>query len=463
MTLHKMCFLGVSVITGYLVGQALPTPKTAAVRKYATVSILDGPNACQPAGSFYGPHYGGQLCSVPAIPIPLLKQERRDLNFGMVSVAITGSTFVHGYSMPSPASATNHYMGITDDEGRHFALDMVTGAHMRIPITSSAPLWDSLDDDMLYYPSGSIWFKYSVAKDASNVLIDLTGKLQTISNGGSTHISSDNWTAYWSEPDHTVCALDFNSLKTYCADYMAPETRSSVLGWDFIDYSMVSDVDTGSGQRYVMLMASPSCGIWTVDMKNGVLKFLARGGENPKNQGFYQPNGNGDGRCDPGENCLNAPHGDLATIKGIQYFVTYAEMASVPCERDLVALPIAAGENMVAKRVTIAPLAYCSSAYEWPDIHVGCAAKTGACVISTETVGAAPYGNQIMLMQDLDHLVKLGYHYSQGIGSDNYWFQPRAGISPDGRYLIYDSNSGQADEGTGMSHEQVFLVPLTRR
>lgn len=441
-------------------------PTTTAVkpvRKYAAVSIWDGPNACQTAPSYYGPHYGGQLCGSQPIPTPALNQERRDFNFGMTSKAITGPTFVHGYSMPSPVSATNRYIGINDTEGRHFALDLVTGDSTRIPITSNAPLWDAANDDIVYYPSGTVWYRHSISTGASSVVADLTGRLQAIANGGSTHLSSDNWTAFWSEPDHQICAMDFGNGKTYCADYTAPETRSDRVGWDFIDYSMVSDVDLGSGQRYVMLMSSPACGIWTVDLSNGVLKFLARGGENPAYQGFYQPKANGDGHCDPGEYCLNAPHGDLTSIGGTQYFVTYVETSTTTCQRDLVALPIAAGENMVAKRITLAPLAFCSSPFEWPDVHVGCSPRTGACVASTETTNPAPYGNQIMLVQDLDHVIKLGYHYSRQTATDDYWFQARAAISPDGRYIVYDSTSGQPDEGNGFSHEQVFLVPLTRK
>lgn len=434
-------------------------------RPYATVSVLDGPDACQPGSSYYGLHYGGNICSVPQVPPGTPGTWFRDLNYGGSVTALTppGETWLHGYSLPSAFSATNRYVGVTDTNGNHYALDRVSGSRQRVPGNAATIFWDAANDDWLYYPNGRQWMRYSVSTGSSIVIADYSSKWTgNIQNGGSTHLSSDNWTAFWSNEDHLVCALDFTAQRTYCADFQAPETKSDKLPFDFIDYSVVTDVDAGSGKRYVMMMSAPALGGWSVDMAAGALHFEFRGGENPASQGFNQPTGNGDGLCDPGESCLNAPHGDATSIGGIQYFVTNVEMASTPCQRDLVALPIAQGAFMVARRTTILPLAFCSSLYDWPDIHVGCAGKTGACVISTETRGPSPMGNQVMLMQDLDHVVKLGFHHSQSVGSDTYWFQSRAGISSDGRYIVFDSNLGQPDQGNGFSHEQVFLMRTSR-
>jgi hypothetical protein len=436
--------------------------------KFAAVSVLDGPDACSPVAIPQSSELqvGGQLCFQPPSPSGLTPFA--DFNFGGVSQPLTppDKTFVHGYSLPSPISAQNRYVGVTDPAGNHYALDRITSAMVRIPGPTAAPMWDAANDDWFYFLSGSQVMRHSMTGGVDTVASDFTGKLTSLSQGGSTHLSSDNWLALWSEPEHTVCAVNLANGTQYCADYLAAETRAAVVPFTFVDFSMVTDIDTGTNKRYVMLVAYPSLGVWSVDMAGGKLHFESRGPEFLGSQGFNSWGaGNSDSICDPGENCLGAPHGDAANIAGRQYFVTYADTAGAgggSCERDLVAYPIAAGIDMITKRVLIVPMAYCSSAYDWPDFWVGCSPRGAGCVVSTASSGVAPYGNQLMFLRDLDHVIKLGFHRSQARGSDSYWWYPRAGISPDGRYIVYDSNLGRADEGNSMSHEQVFLMRTGR-
>lgn len=429
-----------------------------------SISVLNGPDACQPVLRPFSsqPHVGGQLCQVPAAGSVPLGGRLVDFNFGGTAVALTppDQTFVHGYSLPSPLSATNRYVGVTDTDGRHWALDRTSGAHIRIPGDSAAPMWDTSDDDVLYYlaPTRTQILKHSVSSGVDTVAAEFAGIAQHINNGGSTHNSSDGWTSVWSEPDHLVCAVSLANGAHYCADYLAPEVRADAVPFNFIDYSVITDIDLGTGKRYVLLMAAPSLAVWSVDQANGRLVFETRGPELLNAQGFNNPKGNQDGVCDAGENCLSAPHGDADMIDGVQYFVMMIDTAGEPCERTLVALPIAAGAAMVTKRVTVATFGYCSSAYDWPDYHIGCAPRTGACSISTTTNGAAPYGGQVLVMRDLTHLVKLSFHHSAPSGGDTYWYFPRAGISADGRYIVFDSNMGQPDAGNGFAHEQVFIM-----
>lgn len=436
--------------------------------KFAAVTVFDGPDVCMPVAIPFSSelHVGGQMCSPGAVPSGLVPFT--DFNFGGNSVPLTPAdkTFVHGYSLPSPISAHNRYVGVTDPAGNHFALDRTNAVITRIPGGNAAPMWDAQNDDWFYYLAGPQVMRHAMSGGAETVTSDFTGKLTALSNGGSTHTSGDNWLAAWSEPEHTVCAVDLNSGKQYCADYLAAETRAAVLPFQFIDYSMVTDIDSGSGKRYVLLVAYPSLGVWSVDLAAGKLHFETRGPEFLPAQGFNPGSAsNRDSICDPGESCLNAPHGDMANINGRQYFVTYADTGGGgggSCERDLVAFPIAAGVNMITQRVLIVPLGYCSSAYDWPDFWVGCSPRGAGCVVSTVAKWPGPYGNQIMYLRDLDHAVELGFHLSQNRGSDSYWWYPRAGISPDGRYIVYDSNLGRADEGNGMAHEQVFLMRTGR-
>jgi hypothetical protein len=411
-------------------------------------------------------HYGGQICQVPTQPPVGTSGSFTDLNMGGVSTAATPPTrtFTHGYSLPSPMSANNRYLAISDPNGYHYVIDRTaqTFSSIRVPGPNAAPIWDPNDDSVFYYLSATQILKFRIGSSNSTVWLDYTGRFDSIQNGGSAHQSSDGWTTFWSPNQHQVCAVDLVQAHTYCADYASAEANTPNIGYAFIDYTATTDIDRGSGKRYAMLLAHPALAVWSVDLPRGTLKFEYRGPEMPASLGFNNPRGNGDGICDPGEICLNNPHGDATSIDGVQYFITAVDTAYIPCERDLVALPIAQAGNMIARRTTIAPMAYCSSVYEWPDYHVGCAPRTGSCLISTLSRSPSPYGNQLMLLQDLAHLVKLGFHHSELRGSDDYWYSPRAALSPDGQYVIYDSNFGQPDEGHGYAHEQVMIMRTER-
>src|SRR5579864_797652 len=97
--------------------------------------------------------------------------------------------------------------------------------------------------------------------------------------GGTGDLSADNWTAFLALDQHQVCAYDFNQLKTYCTDYTAPNPQNHV-GWEFIDYVLVTkgkDIDTN--KRYVLVMAMPAAGFFSVNEQTGKLDFEFRGPE----------------------------------------------------------------------------------------------------------------------------------------------------------------------------------------
>lgn len=429
----------------------------------AAVTILDGPNACGPATSFIGSFLGGTLCATPAGSPADPAKPRVDFNFGGLAQASTPATYVHGYSLPTALSATNRFLAVNSPDGRHWALDRVNGRYIGIPGSSNAPLWDSATDQIMYYAAGAQWHKFDVLTGADTVAVDASAAVHQIMNGGSTHVSTDMWTTFYDTNTGNICGADLRGGRAYCASYKSGEATARV-GYDFLDYTIATEIDASTQQRYIMLMASPALAAWTVDAAAGVLRFAFRGGENPKEQSFNNANGNSDGHCDPGENCLNAPHGDATSIGGVQYFMTSTDTVYDPCERDFVAMRISDGEQMVPRRVTLFPLGYCSSPYEWPDIHVGCTGRSGACVLSTETHQQGnPTGNQIIFVPDLAHAVKLAFHQSIATGSDSYWYSSRAALSWDARYIVFDSNGGQPDQGNGFSHNQVFMMPTGRK
>ena len=106
------------------------------------------------------------------------------------------------------------------------------------------------------------------------------------------------------------------------------------------------------------------------------------------------------------------------------------------------------------------PLFRCGGEDTWADLHIGCAKAAPYCVVSTTS---EPYGKardpkdrtplkrgahvgEIMVMRDNGAEVRrLARHRSLAFSSDaagGYWSTPRAAISPDGAYVVADSNFG---------------------
>jgi hypothetical protein len=74
--------------------------------------------------------------------------------------------------------------------------------------------------------------------------------------------------------------------------------------------------------------------------------------------------------------------------------------------------------------------------------HISCRGPFGYCVVtgypSPENGATDPLEDEIYLIRlDGSGLVRLAHHHSSGM---DYWTQPRATHSSDGRYIIFDSD-----------------------
>src|SRR5262245_3875884 len=209
------------------------------------VTYLSGPNFCISGSGYSDLPY----CTIPGeIPlgsftVPPAGGTYVDANFGGLVRILTGTPFVHVYSQPTPVSAHNRYIGVRGkDNGRAAILDFQTGQTLWdfLPF-SDAWVWDAYDDNIHYRIDGTSIFKTVLSTGVETVLVDYSQTPEhftRISAGGSTDTSKDNWLAFWAEDQHKVCAVDLNTVHTYCADYFAPEAVSHV-GWDWFDYIMV--------------------------------------------------------------------------------------------------------------------------------------------------------------------------------------------------------------------------------
>jgi Malectin domain len=431
----------------------------AQARAAVVVTYGAGPNLCTTASGYLDYPF----CTIPGeIPlgsfaVPAIGGTYTDPNFGGVVRVMTGTPYIHPYALPSPISAHNKYLNVLGrDSFISSMLDLTTGAvaFYNVPFAGGAHVWDAQDDDVYYRIYGTQVVKHTLSTNTDAVVADYAGQFTYINAGGSTDTSKDNWLSFWAPNEHNICAIDLINVRTYCADYLASDPNNRV-GWDFIDYSLISKgVDSVTGKRYVFLMAAPALGAWSVNLSTGRLDFEYRG---PENLDISQ--GNHDGVCDAGEPCLGAPHADvMEDSDGKQYMVT-TKGNEDPCELDLMTFALSSGsllyndESAGGGRHRVINLANCGT--NWPDYHVGCAKSSPYCVLSiysdalrspadlATAIPQDPHRNQIMVMRGNGQEVRvLATSHSILFDDDSYWPQPRAALSNDGAWVVFDSDFG---------------------
>jgi hypothetical protein len=380
-----------------------------------------------------------------------------DPNFGARVRVVTAPRTNHSYSTPSPLSAHNRYLIALQDNGVNDVVEAATGRTVlrRTPCGNGC-FWDAADDEVFYSLAGAAVLKHTVTGGKTSVLIDYAKQpepMHEIRRGGTGDTSKDNWISFWAPDEKLVCALDLTSVKTYCGDYGASQRR---LPYRDVDFTLITKgVDKQSGKRYVMLIAPPAMGVFSVDTARGVLKPEFRGPEN-----LERP-GNKDGKCDPGERCQVGAHLDtMEDAAGVQYLVENQETIS-PCEVALFTMQLNKGIDMTRRielgggRKRVMTLWRCGPG--WVDEHIGCAKSAPYCVISTQSEQrrpgdlaqptATPHAGEIILMRGAgEEIRRIAMSRSvlyAGDGDKNYWAAPRAAMSNDATLVISDTNFGE--------------------
>ena len=162
-----------------------------------------------------------------------------DPNFGGRVRVITAAPIYHTYSTPSPLSAHQKYLMSYLENGTWEIVDAATArvVFRRNPCNQSY-FWDATDDEVYYYFQGAAVLKHDLRTNKSSVLIDYSKQpeqFHEIVRGGTGDSSKDNWISFWAPDDKTICALDIDHLKTYCADY-ADSQRN--LAYGDVDFTL---------------------------------------------------------------------------------------------------------------------------------------------------------------------------------------------------------------------------------
>jgi len=195
-----------------------------------------------------------------------------DPQFGNTVRRITPSGQNIQYSALSAFSATAKYVLTNSPNGQvniynrngTVAYSAVAGPN----INYSA--WDPSDDERLWYMDAAT-IKYRQLSTGTTVLAaDYSAPfgsrpaLPVITMGGTTDITDDGWWVFRDSAGSTLCAVNLNGLspstqesKTFC-------TGLSSFGFTDIDYPQVTQVDSESRKRYVLVIAAPVAHVFSV-------------------------------------------------------------------------------------------------------------------------------------------------------------------------------------------------------
>ena len=208
--------------------------------------------------------------SVLAIPAP--GGSYVDPQFGSSLIRLTGSGRNVQYGALSSFSATAKYVLTSDSQGYLDIYNLATrsAAYPTFPgpnINLSA--WDPVNDEKLWYMEGSAIRYLILNTGTGTVAADYTNAFGArpafpgISMGGTIDITDDGWWAFRS--GYTLCAVNLNGLtpatqesQTYCTDL------SGFNLYD-IDFTQISQVDSESRKRYMVLLAAPLGHVFSVD------------------------------------------------------------------------------------------------------------------------------------------------------------------------------------------------------
>jgi hypothetical protein len=454
------------------------------------VTYLTSPNFCTSKYGYTVPAFCAAPGEIPLgkFAIPDVGSSYADPNFGAKVRILTDNSVdsLHQYSAPTAFSANAKYAFLGAMDGHVRIVDVAT-AKVLINLPAdwdfSSPRWSPVDDDVLYIVGGlsqpNRILKYQVSTRTKTTLIDYSRDshhFSRIDTGGTGDISPDNWLAFWAQEEHQVCAVDMGQLRTYCTDYTAPQPASHVP-WGSIDYILITKgKDSDTGKRYVVLMMEPALGVFSVNEEKGTLEFENRSPEIPAGMmGGDSGKGNKDGICDPGEGCITTPHADVFEDRGKQYLLLSMGFDQPACEADLISLDLSKGTNMLTAveqgggRRTIMKQFGCG--LTWSSLHFGCARSHSAyCVISIDTPspdlptavrnGNEPFHSEVMVMRGNGaEIRRLAMHRSVLF---QYWDQPRACISSDGRLVLWDTNFGIKENHRVVIAETGFGGPVTK-
>jgi hypothetical protein len=201
-----------------------------------------------------------------------------DPEFGNVITRSTPDTQNIQYSALTACSATCKYIATNDTIGNVDIYNRQTGiaykSNLPAPFNINHSAFDGQNDELFWTFSGNTIQLRTLNTNVTTVQATYSG-YGTINNGGTSDITDDNWWVFRDTTSNNsdVCAVYLTGLteatrtaQTFCASL-------SGLGLTNIDYVQVTQVDSDTNKRYVVVIAAPAAHVFSVGTSSLVYEY----------------------------------------------------------------------------------------------------------------------------------------------------------------------------------------------
>lgn len=223
-----------------------------------------------------------------ALSIPATGGSYTDPQFGSIVTRLTSSKNNVSYSASTAFSASEKYV-LTWAVGADSAVNVYdralkTLAYASVPVTNiDKTAWDPSNDEVLWFMDGGQVKYRTLNTSTTTVAADYSSAfgarpaLTNLSIGGTEDITDDGWVAAISGTESQICAIHIVGLtplnqesRIFCADY-------SAVGVSSVDFPQMTQVDSESGKRYMLIIGSPVKPVWSIGSSANFEYYIPEG------------------------------------------------------------------------------------------------------------------------------------------------------------------------------------------
>jgi hypothetical protein len=197
-----------------------------------------------------------------------------DPQFGSSVHRLTPDGFQLAYSAVRMFSANSVYVLTSDREGFLNVWDREKNRQAGARFSGSnisQTVWDPRVEERIWFMNkGQVGYRNiltGVSAIAANFAqpTDTRPAFTDLNTGGTADNTDDNWWVFTEPKEKLVCAIDLNGLTPanqedhlFCAGYLE-------LGLKFVDFPQITQVDSESGKRYVLMLSEPRAHVFSVN------------------------------------------------------------------------------------------------------------------------------------------------------------------------------------------------------
>lgn len=394
----------------------------------AAESVTDSQAQVPPDYSSFRPPQRGETYNDPAYKTPITRLSDGQGQFN--------DSVHHEYATMSPFNKDNSRILLMTDSKGCYIVDLkgnvVVGPDDLSLSASAEPRWSMTDPNVFYFHQGNSLYEYNL-QSRQKSLVKTFSEFRTISFGnGEADISEDG--------DRMLIVGDDREIGVYrfSTNTLGPTLNAKAGGgFDYADMTPNNNVLI----RWHGVGRSRNQGI---ELYNERMEFIRQ----VTPFGAHADRGrdlNGD------EILLIASYNDTEPPPGCEINGIEKVRLSDAKRTCLLGLPFTAEIHISANSAGKNPWVLVSVT----DTGNGTASPQGNLPSNWAQMWRPYYNELILIRLDGSQVRRIAHHRSRTIG--DYWWMPRAAISRDGSYAIFDSNFGQSPM---RDYTDVFLADL---